>query len=242
MADERDAHEPEAISAEDSDTGIPGTGTSSKAASSTEEFETGDGRGLRTGDPALLRALAHPLRVEILAVIDELGEATATQIAEHVGESPSNCSFHLRTLAKAGFIERGQTKGTSKPWKSVHSSRDLRPEPGNLQSIRTSATVAALYVQHEANRVVDFLTRHGLGDEEWIRGTTVNSSAFWATAEELAELANDIAHLTDRFRSRTDPANRPVGSRKAHLFATLNPDFDLPATGDESDGEAPNAG
>jgi DNA-binding transcriptional ArsR family regulator len=203
----------------------------------TEVFEDEGGRGLRTGDPALLRALAHPLRVEILAVLDELGEATATQIAEHVGESPSNCSFHLRQLAKAGFIERAEAQGTSKPWKSAHSSRDLRPEPGNPESMRTSASIASMYVQHEANRMVDFLTRHGLGDEEWLPGITVNSATVWATPDELAQLAEEIHHIVDRFRGRKDPANRPPGSRKAHLFATLNPDFDLPATpaaGEES--------
>lgn len=200
----------------------------------TRDVETAEGRSLRTGDPALLRALAHPLRVEILSVIDELGEATATQIAEKVGESPSNCSFHLRTLAKAGFIERGEAKGTSKPWKPVHQSRDMRPDPHDPASVRTSATVGALYVQHEANRVVDFLTKHGLGDAEWLPGITVNSSAFWATPEELAEVAEQVAHIADRFRGRKDPANRPAGSRKAHLFATLNPDFDQPATGEES--------
>lgn len=188
---------------------------------------------LRSSDPALLRALAHPLRVEILSVIDELGEATATQIAERVGESPSNCSFHLRTLAKAGFIERAEAKGTSRPWRSVHSGRDLRPEPGNPESMRTSATVGALYVQHEANRMVDFLTRFGLGDDTWLRGVTVNSSSFWATPDELAQLAEDVARLSDRFQGRHQhPELRPPGSRRAHLFATLNPDFDEPATPD----------
>ena len=206
----------------------------------TVELETDEGRSLRTGDPAVLRALAHPLRVEILTVIDELGEATATQIAERVGESPSNCSFHLRTLAKAGFIERAEAQGTSKPWRPVHQSRDLRPDPADPESIRTSATIGALYVQHEANRVVDFLTRHGLGNEEWLGGITVNSSAFWATPEELAEVATEIAHIADRFRGRKDPAKRPAGSRKAHFFATLNPDFDLPATPAAS--EEPDAG
>lgn len=196
----------------------------------TLDVETAEGRSLRTGDPALLRALAHPLRIEILSVIDELGEATATQIAEKVGESPSNCSFHLRTLAKSGFIERAEAKGTSKPWRSVHSSRDLRPNPHDPQSIRSSGTIAALYVQHEANRIVDFLTRHGLGDEQWLPGTTVNTSAFWATPEELAEVAEQVHTIVERFRGRKDPAKRPPGSRKAHLFATLNPDFDLPAT------------
>lgn len=185
---------------------------------------------LRSSDPALLRALAHPLRVEILSVIDELGEATATQIAEHVGESPSNCSFHLRTLAKVGFIERGEAQGTSKPWRAVHRSRDLRPDPADPASIRTSATIGALYVQHEAARVVDFFTKHG-ATGEWVEGTTVNLSAFWATPAELKELAEQIAKLTERFHGREDdPATRPSGSRKAHFFATLNPDLDGDAT------------
>jgi DNA-binding transcriptional ArsR family regulator len=179
---------------------------------------------LRTSDPAVLRALAHPLRVEILAVIDELGEATATQIAEQVGESPSNCSFHLRSLAKAGFIERAEAQGTSKPWRPAHRSRDLRPDPSDPASLRTSATIGALYVQHEAARLVDFFMTRA-EEPEWVEGVTVNLSTFWATAEELSELSGDIARLTERFHGReADPATRPSGSRKAHFFGAVNPD------------------
>jgi DNA-binding transcriptional ArsR family regulator len=189
---------------------------------------------LRSSDPAVLRALAHPLRVEILAVIDELEEATATQIAERVGESPSNCSFHLRTLEKAGFIVRAEAKGTSKPWKSAHRSRDLRPDPNDVDSVRSSSTIGALYVQHEADRMIRFLQAHGNGRlPEWVDGVTVNISTFWATPDELARFAEDVAHLADRFRDRHDPANRPVGSHKSHFFATLNPDLDEPATGEQ---------
>lgn len=187
---------------------------------------------LRSSDPAVLRALAHPLRVEMLAVIDELQEATATQIAARVGESPSNCSFHLRTLERAGFIVRAEAKGTSKPWRSVHRSRDLRPDPDDIESVRSSSTIGALYVQHEADRMIRFLHAHGNGRlPEWVDGVTVNISTFWATPDELAELAEDIAHLADRFRGRhDDPSQRPVGSHKSHFFATLNPDPDEPPT------------
>ena len=190
---------------------------------------------LRSSDPAVLRALAHPLRVEILAVIDELEEATATQIAERVGESPSNCSFHLRTLEKAGFIVRAEAKGTSKPWRSAHRSRDLRPDPDDIDSVRSSSTIGALYVQHEADRMIKFLTAHGNGKlPEWVNGVTVNISTFWATPDELAEVAEEIAHLVDRFRGRHDDASlRPAGSHKSHFFATLNPDLDAPLTGAE---------
>lgn len=199
-----------------------------------ELHEQGDrGRpALRTSDPAVLRALAHPLRVEILAAIDDLGEATATQVAERVGDTPSNCSFHLRTLAKAGFIERAEAQGTSKPWRAVHRERDLRPDPNDPESLRSSGTIGALYVQHEADRVVRFLTTQGpelMG--EWAGGTSVTTSTFWATPEELAEVTEQIRRLSERFAGRSDdPAKRPPGSRKAYLLATVNPDFDLPAT------------
>ncbi|GAA3593624.1 ArsR/SmtB family transcription factor [Agrococcus terreus] len=185
---------------------------------------------LRTSDPAVLRALAHPLRVEILAAIDDLGEATATQIAERIGDTPSNCSFHLRTLAKAGFIERAEAQGTSKPWKAVHKERDLRPDPNDPESVRSSGTIGALYVQHEADRMVRFLTTQAPeAVAAW--SVTVTTSSFWATPEELAALAEEVHHLADRFAGRSaDPSLRPAGSRKAYLFATVNPDLEIPAT------------
>ncbi|WP_404312089.1 winged helix-turn-helix domain-containing protein [Agrococcus terreus] len=201
-----------------------------------EDLEQGEGidarPSLRTSDPAVLRALAHPLRVEILAAIDDLGEATATQIAERVGDTPSNCSFHLRTLAKAGFIERAEAQGTSKPWRAVHKERDLRPDPTDPESMRSSGTIGALYVQHEADRMVKFLTTQATAAAgEWSGGVSVTTSSFWATPEELSALAEEVHHLVDRFAGRSaDPAIRPAGSRKAYLFATVNPDLEIPAT------------
>lgn len=194
-----------------------------------EPVERGD--MLVTSDPAVLRALAHPLRVEILAVLDELQEATATEIAERVGESPSNCSFHLRQLAKAGYIVRGEQRGTAKPWKPAHRGRNLSPNEHDPASVRTSAAVGALYVQHEANRVVDFLTSAPTDDAAWVRAVVVNTSEFWATADEMREVAEAIAALAERFEGRSaDPSKRPVGSRRGHLFATLNPDPRTPPT------------
>jgi hypothetical protein len=78
-----------------------------------------------------MRALAHPVRmalVELLAVLDTV---TATQASELLGESPANCAFHLRTLARYGFVEEaGGGRGRQRPWKaadlhlSVSSAQD----------------------------------------------------------------------------------------------------------------------
>ena len=55
-------------------------------------------------EPERVRALAHPLRLALLDFLEDGGEATATRCAEATGESVASCSFHLRILAKYGFM------------------------------------------------------------------------------------------------------------------------------------------
>src|SRR5580704_15082466 len=63
------------------------------------------GNPVRLTDPKMMRALAHPARIAIWTHIALRGSVTATECAEVAGLSPSACSYHLRTLAKYGFIE-----------------------------------------------------------------------------------------------------------------------------------------
>lgn len=184
---------------------------------------------LVSSDPAILRALAHPLRIEILSVLDEVQEATATEIAERVGDTPSNCSFHLRQLAKAGFIERGEARGTAKPWRVVHEHRRLEPDVHDPASLRASSAIAALYLEHEASRIRDHFLRVGADDD--VSGTSQLMSKFWATTEELKELAEHVMALSERFNARThDPSLRPPGSRLSRMFAVINPEIDAERT------------
>ena len=71
---------------------------------------------LELTDPAVMRALAHPLRWAILEALMHAGTLTATQAGEMLGETPANCAFHLRTLARYGLVEEaGGGKGRSGP-------------------------------------------------------------------------------------------------------------------------------
>ncbi|HJU37657.1 MAG TPA: winged helix-turn-helix domain-containing protein [Gaiellaceae bacterium] len=79
---------------------------------------------LEVTDPRAMRALAHPVRLDLLATLAG-GPKTATECAEAVGESPQSCSYHLRTLAKYGFVERAEaSNGKERPWRKV--ARGLR--------------------------------------------------------------------------------------------------------------------
>ena len=72
-------------------------------------------------DPKAMRALAHPVRMALLEALSEHGQLTATEAGELVGESPANTSFHLRQLAKYGFVEEAEGgTGRRRPWKRKH--------------------------------------------------------------------------------------------------------------------------
>jgi DNA-binding transcriptional ArsR family regulator len=55
-------------------------------------------------DPRLVKALAHPLRVRILALL-ERGPATPKQLASALQAPLENLSYHVRTLRDFGFID-----------------------------------------------------------------------------------------------------------------------------------------
>src|SRR5688572_19612935 len=69
-------------------------------------------------DPRAMRALTHPVRIDLIEALAMYGPLTATAAAEHIGQSPTTCSFHLRQLAKYGFVTSAAKPGArERPWK-----------------------------------------------------------------------------------------------------------------------------
>src|SRR6202167_6386647 len=60
---------------------------------------------MQISDPKAIRALAHPLRLDLLELLTAGCPATAAQCGRVLGVSQASCSFHLRQLAKYGLVE-----------------------------------------------------------------------------------------------------------------------------------------
>jgi len=177
-------------------------------------------------EPERVRALAHPLRLALLDVLEEGGEATATRCAELTGESVASCSFHLRILAKYGFIEPGERRGREKPWRVISRQRTTRPDFDDPASVRAVGALAELTVLAETERIRAFLADLHRLPADLRDAVGVLKSAIWATPEELQQLSRDVLALVERFAGRwEDPAQRPEGARLARMFAVLNPDL-----------------
>lgn len=180
-------------------------------------------------NPERIRALAHPTRLALLDVLGEVEAATATECAERTGESVASCSFHLRMLHKYGYVEPAPRRGREKPWRAVHEGFNLEPSPDEPGSLPAVAEVARLYLHREAERIDAFFAQASREEPHWIDTTTLTRTAFWATAEELAEVTKElhdvVGRLQRRFEGRDkDPSQRPDGARQGRMFAVVNPE------------------
>ena len=78
----------------------------------------------RLTDPRALRAMAHPIRLELVGLLRTHGPLTATKAAALLGESSGSTSFHLRQLAKYGLVE--EAGGGDRPAARRHCGALLR--------------------------------------------------------------------------------------------------------------------
>lgn len=184
-------------------------------------------------DPQRLRALAHPVRQELLDVLHTEGTATATRCAEVTSHSVASCSFHLRMLAKYGFIELAEPKGREKPWRVRHRSLTATADLTDNASVHALGDVSVLVLQREEQRVRDWVARIDREPAEWVAASTIATSSFWATDAEMAEVSRELAALPDRFKARwDDPARRPAGARLVRLFGAVTADPPADGTAD----------
>jgi DNA-binding transcriptional ArsR family regulator len=168
-------------------------------------------------DPRALRALAHPLRLTLLDLLDREGELTATRAAELTGESSANCSFHLRQLGKREFIEPAEAADRrERPWRRVAAGVRV-PVTDDPALLRASASVGRLVVERVAVEAGEFLDLRAHDDLGWQDASLLTVETFHLTRDELHDLSREIAAvLESRIAARSagggsaDLETRPV--------------------------------
>lgn len=180
-------------------------------------------------DPKALRAVAHPLRWQLLEILAREGAATATQCAQETGESVANCSYHLNLLARYDYVEKAAGgRGREKPWRIVSQSQQFGVEDAPDEETKLAAQAASTaFLDYQTAMIKDRSLRLSTLPPEWQAVAGVDNSQDFMTAAEVQEIREEVRKLMDRFRDRrTDPAKRPEGARSVNLFfsAMVKPD------------------
>lgn len=185
-----------------------------------------ESRPRRIDDATTLRALAHPVRLALMEHLTVLGPLTATEAAELVGESPSSCSFHLRQLAKYGFVEEaGDGTGRRRPWRIARIGMTIDSDTGDLATRRAGGEVMRLLRERQLDRYRRWTAERTTWPEEWRRAAIDDEYAFWVTPEELEALHEELgARLFALVKQRlSDPSSRPAGAIPVELLLLAYP-------------------
>jgi hypothetical protein len=185
-------------------------------------------KGRRTiSDPKALRALAHPLRMRLLHLINQEGALTATQCAAMVGESVANCSYHLNTLARYDYIEHAAGgQGREKPWRVVHEGHEWSDVGTDTESSLAAEAASAAFLDFAFDLIRERFKVIGLEPEDWQEAVGVDDTSDYLTAAEVTAMREEIRAIMRRHRNRRDdPAARPDGARPVHfvLATTVAP-------------------
>ncbi|WP_433273152.1 ArsR/SmtB family transcription factor [Actinosynnema sp. CS-041913] len=147
----------------------------------------------RVSDVDALKALAHPLRVTLLQHLVAVGPRTASECAAEVGSTASNCSWHLRQLAKFGFVDRAEAgDGRERPWRATEVGFDIGAFSED-PAVRTQQDALIALQLNEDNRLAQrFLDRQHELPGEWLRAAALHGYTVNVTAEELTGLLGMI--------------------------------------------------
>jgi predicted ArsR family transcriptional regulator len=150
--------------------------------------------------PAQTRALASPLRQEIVDVLEAMGPSTIAAIAGRLSRRPDTLYFHVRALERVGLLRRKGVTGKGRTESAVYDlpGRPLRLAYGSTpqeRRRRVGPTIDSLLrlARRDARRALaqPGITVSGPRRELWVA-----RARGWLSKKDL-ERANEL--LTELF-------------------------------------------
>ncbi|HEY1824265.1 MAG TPA: helix-turn-helix domain-containing protein [Trebonia sp.] len=185
-----------------------------------------------------MRAIAHPLRMALIELFGYHETLTATQASEALGESPANCAFHLRTLAKYGFLrEAGGGKGRERPWTLVNRHVTITTDQEDPGAAVAADELGRLWLERWIDRARGV---YGAGNQVpgWEEASGWSSSHVFLTPDEAAGLRAEMRRVLHRYEARlANPALRPEGALPVEWTVFASPILEIAEPDPEPDPE-----
>jgi DNA-binding transcriptional ArsR family regulator len=174
---------------------------------------------LELTDPGALRAIANPTRLQILSRLRMQGPATATECSEGVSESPSSCSYHLRQLARFGFVELAEgSDGRERRWRARGFGMRWA-STGSAQYVAAAQVLRQVVLDADLQQLFDWLDREHAEPDQWREAAMFGDSTIAVTPAELRELDERIEALIEPYFARVrDGQATPEDARQVQVF------------------------
>lgn len=193
-------------------------------------------------DGPSLRALAHPLRMRLLAELRYHGPATATRLGERLGESSGATSYHLRVLAAHGFVIDETAahggRGRERWWRSAHDMTSWTP--GQFAAdpdTRAAEDWMTGYLGRQAVRLIDdWVARRSRTEPEWLAVADQSDYRITMTPEQARAMTDEVHAVIVRHRQAAgaalaDDRRAAAGARPVQLLVYALPQEPEPEPG-----------
>lgn len=168
-------------------------------------------------DPPAMRAISHPVRLALLDALLLQGPLTATRAGELVGAAPNTCSFHLRQLAKYGFVtEAGGGPGRNRPWRLTNFGVRFTDVHDDPETRLAASMLGRVLWERYFDRLRTFFDRRESYPLAWREVTGGSQAMVHLTTDELRTVDEQIMAVLEPYRQRMAhpetrlPNGRPV--------------------------------
>ena len=176
---------------------------------------------LRITDPQTLRALAHPLRFDLIELLGALGPMTAAECARRLDTSQASCSYHLRLLAKYGFVEAAPAgdDGRERPWRLTDLEQSWESATGPAVD-----QLERVFVEREAGRMLGWIERGREDTPAWVAAAFLGGVTLPLTSPELTSVRDEVRAVLAPYVDRLgDPGCWPAGARLVRVLLSAVP-------------------
>lgn len=175
-------------------------------------------------DVESLRAVAHPIRSKLLALLRYEGPATASQLGRRLGESSGSASYHLRQLARYGFVEEDpdQPNRRDKRWRAAHrvtvwSRAEMSADPEGRQ---VSDALERRQMLGGVEAYQRWMAERDNLDPRWADAGGLFDDLLRLTPSQTVRLDAELSAVFARYRTDPPPPDdpaEPVGHVRIYL-------------------------
>lgn len=157
-------------------------------------------------DPRLVKALAHPIRMKILNILEER-TATPKELAETLGLPLENVSYHVRTLKDFGFIKLERTRQVRGAVEH-HYKIAARPQIGDKLWSETPRVVQEALVDAHLSSLVEMIGQAAMQGGFDLAQSQISRYALTLDEQGLDEASAALAEIYDRLESISEKARK----------------------------------
>jgi DNA-binding transcriptional ArsR family regulator len=182
-----------------------------------------------TPDPSALKALAHPVRLRILSLLRLDGPATASGLATRLGLNSGATSYHLRQLARYGFIVEDAERGNARDrwWRAAHESTSFGEDSGDDEALEAGMAFGQAALNWQIMQMQSALRNQVNLSPQWRKASTVSDYYIPLTPGQAEALIKKLQDVLWQAMQSAPPMGGPY-SEGVEPFAVILHGFPRP--------------